>query len=388
MGLVLVLSTPVHLKNKNLQNLRSVASLKHFATYSSHLVERSKAKRMPEMHTQPYPDGGRGQAQTSSSATANSLLVADCGAVFTKVSLFGLVEGQYRLLARGETPTTISPPNENLTIGITQAITIIEFITGRRFISDKRVLTPEQENGDGVDVFIATISAGGPLRLAVLGAVSSTLENLVSQALSGLYADAQFFPAPSFSAASSAASPTQVSAGGRPPASSSGWTPDRMALEWERLLGRMREQNPQAAMIVGMADSPAGPSSLQEACQLIVNVVRDRNERQSASASAGIPPQDSAAKPISVLYAGAPQYIEAVKRLVQDVADVKRVDPLTGPAQLVAVSTGIGALHDQSVMRNLPGYNQLLSWMGAPPVATATSLSSLVRFLAQHYTMN
>jgi hypothetical protein len=340
------------------------------------------------MHTQPYPDGGRGQAQTNSSATANSLLVADCGAVFTKVSLFGLVEGQYRLLARGETPTTISPPNDNLTIGIIQAITIIEFITGRRFISDKRVLTPEQENGDGVDIFIATISAGGPLRLAVLGAVSSPLENLVSQAISGLYADAQFFPAPAFSAASSAASPTQVGVGGRPPASGSGWTSERVALEWERLLGRMRELNPQAAIIVGLADSPAGPNALQEACQLLVNMVRDRNERHSASASAGIPLQDSAAKAISVLYAGAPQYVEAVKRLVKDVADIKRVDPLTGPAQLAAVSTSIGALHDQNVLRSLPGYDQLLSWTGAPPVATATSLSSLVRFLAQHYTMN
>jgi hypothetical protein len=40
------------------------------------------------------------------------------------------------------------------------------------------------------------------------------------------------------------------------------------------------------------------------------------------------------------------------------------------------------------VIRHIPGYEQLLRWSTAAPVATATSLSSLVRFLAQHYTMN
>src|SRR5579863_4091386 len=130
------------------------------------------------MNTQSHVGGGpkegeaRGGGQNYYTGTANSLLVADCGSVFTKVSLFGLVEGQYRLMARGEAATTIKPPQEDITTGVIQAINVIEFITGRRFISDGRILSPEQENGDGVDVFIATISGGGPLRLSVLGAVS------------------------------------------------------------------------------------------------------------------------------------------------------------------------------------------------------------------------
>src|SRR5579863_7776668 len=128
-----------------------------------------------EMNTQSHAEGGREPSHTSQSSnpsSASSLLVADCGSVFTKVSLFGLVEGQYRLMARGEAATTIKPPQEDITTGVIQAINVIEFITGRRFISDGRILSPEQENGDGVDVFIATISGGGPLRLSVLGAVS------------------------------------------------------------------------------------------------------------------------------------------------------------------------------------------------------------------------
>ncbi|TMC39820.1 MAG: hypothetical protein E6J31_08110 [Chloroflexi bacterium] len=140
-----------------------------------------------EMSTQPYTEGGRGPKPSSNSTSVASLLVADCGTVFTKVSLFGKVEGQYRLMARGEAPTTIAPPYEDITKGIIQAINIIEFITGRLFISEGRIISPEQSNGDGVDVFISTISAGGPLRLVVLGAVDATMEQLAAQAASGLY---------------------------------------------------------------------------------------------------------------------------------------------------------------------------------------------------------
>src|SRR5947208_10345307 len=121
------------------------------------------------MNAQPYTQGGRSPASSSNPnlSAANSLLVADCGTVFTKVSLFGLVEGQYRLMARGEAPTTTAPPHENITVGIIEATRVIESVTGRHFISDQQIISPETDLGDGVDAFIATVSAGGPLRVIV-----------------------------------------------------------------------------------------------------------------------------------------------------------------------------------------------------------------------------
>ncbi|MBV9259367.1 MAG: glutamate mutase L [Ktedonobacteraceae bacterium] len=315
---------------------------------------------------------GQVAAQSHNTASANSLLVADSGSVFTKVSLFGLVEGQYRLMARGEAPTTLSAPQEDITIGIIQAIKVIEYITGRRFVDDRRILSPEQESGDGVDVFIATVSAGGPLRMVVLGSVSPELEALAAQAVSGLYAETQAIAAPSFVAASS----------GVPlPA-------DRLAPEWERQLSLMRELHPQASLIVGMADGLAGPNALQEACQLLINAFRERNEQYGAHVAAGAPLQNASTKRCSVIYAGAPQYVDAVRRMLQGVAEVTQVDPLVTPAQLGAVSVAVGALHEQNVIQRVPGYERLRSWSSSAPGATATSLSSLVRFLAQHYAMN
>src|SRR5579884_476545 len=150
------------------------------------------------MSTRPYPGGEQVPRQSRNPAPASSLLVADCGTIFTKVSLFGLVEGQYRLMARGEAPTTIAPPQSDITAGVIQAINVIEQITGRRFIEDGRIISPEQPSGNGVDVFIATVSAGGPMRLALVGAVSPALEKLVEQAISGLYAEVQSIPSPAF----------------------------------------------------------------------------------------------------------------------------------------------------------------------------------------------
>lgn len=350
------------------------------------------------MYTQPFPEGGQGPAQHLSSATVNSLLVADCGAVCTKVSLFGLVEGQYRLMARGEAPTTITPPLEDITAGIIQAIRVVEYITGRHFVSENRILSPEQPTGDGVDIFIATVSAGGPLRVAVLGAVTPALEVLADQAVSGLYAEAYTIAAPSFLAANTAISAGMVSGmvgAGVQAGPSSGpdsmnglWTQERIAMEWERQLARIKELQPHAALVVGLADGPAGPTPLQQACQLLINAYRERNEQQGASASAGVSLEDSAATQFSVLYAGAPQYLEAVRRMLYGVADVTRADTLVSQEQLSSISIAMGALHERNIIQHLPGYELLRTWSSTEIAATATSLSSLVRFLAQHYNMN
>jgi hypothetical protein len=346
-------------------------------------------KKGMEMSTQPYAEGGRGPTSSSNPPSASSLLVADCGTVFTKVSLFGLVEGQYRLMARGEAPTTIAPPYEDITKGIIQAINVIEFTTGRLFISEGQIISPEQPSGDGVDVFISTISTGGPLRLVVLGSVDANIERFATQAVSGLYAQAHSLPSPSQIAAS-APVPVPVGAGAL---SSMGdadgpWTPERIALEWERQKERIRELQPHVALIVGMANGPSGPAPLQEACQLLVNATRERNEQYGASSSAGIAASDIASQQIAVLYAGAPQYVEAVQRMLRGTAEVTRLESLVSPDQIGPTSVAVGGLYERDIIQRVPGYNRLHSWSSSALVPTATSLSSLVRFLAQHYSMN
>ncbi|MBV9690549.1 MAG: glutamate mutase L [Ktedonobacteraceae bacterium] len=350
------------------------------------------------MYTQPSPEEGQGPVQRSNLAIVNSLLVADCGAVCTKVSLFGLVEGQYRLMARGEAPTTIVPPQEDITEGIIQAIRVIEFITGRRFVSDGHILSPEQPTGDGVDIFIATVSAGEPIRMAVLGAVTSELETLAAQAVSGLYAETYAIPSPSFLATKTSLSaskvPGMVAVGAweglpsTPNGTSEPWTKERTAMEWEQQLIRIKELQPHAVLMVGQADGPTGSAPLQEACQLLINTSGQQNEQYGANSSSGGVPQYTATHQIPVLYAAAPQYVQAVQRMLHGVAHVTPVNTLATQEQLGSINVAMGTLHERNIIQRLPGYKRLNTWSSTKTVATATSLSSLVRFLAQHYSMS
>ena len=342
------------------------------------------------MYTETYLGEGQSPASSHRPASASSILVADCGTVFTKVSLLGLVEGQYRLMARGEAPTTTAAPHQDITKGIVQAINEIEFITGRHFVADGRLISPEQSSGDGADLFISTMSAGGPIRLLVIGAVDSALEDLAAQAVSGLYAETFALPSPSYLVATRSA-PLSVGAGAMAsstPGIQGQWTPDRINLEWERQLLRIRELQPHAALIVGLADGPAGPTPLQEACQLVNNAVQELTKSLNGSASATSSSQDASIVPLPVLYAGAPQYVEAVRRMLNGHAEVTRVETLVSQEQLGPTSMAATALYDREVIRRIPGYDHMLSWSSSVPVATASSLSSLVRFLAQHYAMN
>src|SRR5207245_6445098 len=98
------------------------------------------------------------------------------------------------------------------------------------------------------------------------------------------------------------------------------WTPDHINLEWERQYVRIRELHPHAALIVGLADSPAGPTPLQEACQLIINAVQERNKSHNGSASATSGSNTAVITQLAVLYAGARQYIQTVRRILNGYA--------------------------------------------------------------------
>lgn len=321
--------------------------------------------------TAPYLGEGPGPNSNHNSAAVGSILVADCGATYTKVSLLGLVEGQYRLMARGVAPTTAAP-SEDVTRGIIQAINEIEYVTGHHFVENGSILTPENNSADGVDLFVSTMSVGETMRMVVLGAVSPEIDTLTTKAVSGLRAETYIIAAPSYLEATSAHPSTAAEMQG-----AGSWTHDQMRAEWERQVEQMRKLRPHAALIVGKADGLAGASPLQEACQLIISAVREIN-KQDAPGAYQMP----------VIYAGAPQFVDAVRRMLNGYAEVTRVDMLVSPEQLSQVSMAANALYERDVIQRIPGYDRLRSWSQTPSVGVASSLSSLVRFLAQHYAMN
>ena len=80
-----------------------------------------------------------------------SVIATDCGSTTTKAILIERnAAGEYRLTARGEAPTTVEAPVEDVTRGVLNAVREIEEVRGRRFLStphntaDTRIVSPQR----------------------------------------------------------------------------------------------------------------------------------------------------------------------------------------------------------------------------------------------------
>ncbi|MFM7200433.1 MAG: glutamate mutase L [Myxococcota bacterium] len=103
-----------------------------------------------------------------------SVLATDCGSTTTKAILieYNAEKDEYRLTARGEAPTTVEAPFEDVTKGVLNAALEVEELRGRKLLEGEQILSP-QEGEVGVDAYISTSSAGGGLQVIVGGVVKS-----------------------------------------------------------------------------------------------------------------------------------------------------------------------------------------------------------------------
>lgn len=101
-----------------------------------------------------------------------SVLAVDFGSVTTRALLFDVVDGEYRLVARGNTRTTFGYPIDDVNVGLERILADISEVTGRRFFGDNnKIITPERADRSGVDYFVTTASAGRPMRVVMVGLV-------------------------------------------------------------------------------------------------------------------------------------------------------------------------------------------------------------------------
>jgi uncharacterized protein (TIGR01319 family) len=117
-----------------------------------------------------------------------SIIATDCGSTTTKAILIEEVDGVYRLIVRGEAPTTVEAPFEDVTIGVRNAIREVEELVGKTFLADndeRGVLTPRTDEKTGVDIYLSTSSAGGGLQMMVAGVVKNMTAESAERAALG-----------------------------------------------------------------------------------------------------------------------------------------------------------------------------------------------------------
>ncbi len=119
-------------------------------------------------------------------AACDVILVTDCGSTSTKAILVERRDGRFRLTARGEAPTTVEAPWEDVTRGVRNAIAEVSELSGRRLLDPATgaLLRPARD-GEGVDLFLSTSSAGGGLQMLVAGVVRNMTAESAERAALG-----------------------------------------------------------------------------------------------------------------------------------------------------------------------------------------------------------
>ena len=111
-----------------------------------------------------------------SKSDIQSILATDCGSTTTKAILIEKRNGVFRLIVRGEAPTTVEAPVEDVTQGVLNAVAEVQELAGRQILTDdgKAIIKPfDEKTKKGVDIYVSTSSAGGGLQMMVTGVVKT-----------------------------------------------------------------------------------------------------------------------------------------------------------------------------------------------------------------------
>jgi len=113
------------------------------------------------------------------------ILATDCGSTTTKAILIEKNDkGEFRLKVRGEAPTTVEAPFEDVTKGVLNSVMEVEELSSVKLLEGDKILKPKRAEKEGSDVYISTSSAGGGLQMMVAGVVMTmTAESAARAAL-------------------------------------------------------------------------------------------------------------------------------------------------------------------------------------------------------------
>ncbi len=267
-----------------------------------------------------------------------SILVADCGSVVTKLLLLERVEDNYRFVAQTETLTTLNPPWSDVSVGVIHAIEDLEAITGRVLYTRGRLITPRMSI-EGVDAFVVILSAPEPLRLVIAGLVREMSLESARRAASGTYTNVLA----TLLREGSLRSPQET---------------------WARIV---RDTRPDAVLLVGGVDGGASRPVMELADAI-------------ALASSMLPENERPA----ILYAGNARLRSAVTKLLGDIAPVEVADnvhPTTSTEHLGPAQALLEQHYVEKRLQQTPGVDTLSSWNRLPLLPTATAFSDVVDYL-------
>ena len=272
--------------------------------------------------------------------TLKTILATDCGSTTTKAILIEYLNGEYRLTQRGEAPTTVEAPFEDVTRGVLNAVMEIEELSGRTIIENDQVISPS--NGTtGVDIYISTSSAGGGLQMMVAGVVKTMSGESAERAALG---------------AGSIVMDIIASNDGRLP---------------HEKIKRIRDLRPDMILLSGGIDGGT-VSHVVELAEIL--------------AAANPQPRLGQEYKLPVIYAGNNKAQDQIRETLGDMVDLDIVDNIRPVLEKENLEPSRDKIHDlfmEHVMQQAPGYKKLMSWTDAPIMPTPGAVGSLIEMIAE-----
>uniref|UniRef100_A0A7V3ZZB1 Methylaspartate mutase n=1 Tax=candidate division WOR-3 bacterium TaxID=2052148 RepID=A0A7V3ZZB1_UNCW3 len=269
------------------------------------------------------------------------VIATDCGSTTTKAILIEKKEEGYRLITRGEAPTTVEAPYEDVTKGVLNAFREVEELTGITILDGETIIKPKKDEKTGVDIYVSTSSAGGGLQMLVCGVVKSMTAESAARAALGAGAIVM-----------------EVIA------SNDG----RMPHERVELIRRLR---PDMILLAGGVDGGT-----------IKHVV----ELAELIKAADPKPRFGTGYKLPVIYAGNKDAREEIQKILGDKVALYIVDNIRPVLERENLGPARHKIHDlfmEHVMQHAPGYKKLMSWTDHPIMPTPGAVGLLVEKVAR-----
>ncbi|MCZ6780020.1 MAG: glutamate mutase L, partial [Nitrospirae bacterium] len=278
------------------------------------------------------------------------IIATDCGSTTTKAILIEKKGEVYRQTFRGEAPTTVEAPFEDVTRGVLNAIAEVEELSGRKILDGERIITPNQEQAGkpdvGVDLYISTSSAGGGLQMMVAGAVQSMTGESAQRCALG---------------AGAIVMDVLASNDGRLP---------------HEKIERIRSLRPDMILLSGGTDGGT-VSHVMEMAEYI--------------AAAEPRPRLGMSYSLPLIYAGNKNARELVQEILgkkTSLVITENIRPMLERENLGPARDKIHDLFLEHVMAQAPGYKKLIAWTGAPIMPTPAAVGLIMETLARREHLN
>ncbi|MEK6604388.1 MAG: glutamate mutase L [Nitrospirota bacterium] len=278
-----------------------------------------------------------------------TIVATDCGSTTTKAILIEKIDGEYRQTYRGEAPTTVEAPFEDVTRGVLNAIAEIEELSGRKILDGEKIMTPSGAGGNpkaGVDIYISTSSAGGGLQMMVAGVVQSMTAESAQRCALG---------------AGAIVMDVLSSNDGRLP---------------HEKIERIRSLRPDMILLSGGTDGGT-----------VMHVV----EMAEYIAAAEPRPRLGMSYNLPLIYAGNKEARERVTEILAKKTALTVTENLRPTLEKENLTPARNKIHDlflEHVMAQAPGYKKLIAWAGAPIMPTPAAVGLIMETIAKKQGIN